>query len=69
MKQTDLVLDYMKKNGSISSMEAFHKLGITRLSGRIFELRQSGHKITRITETTTNRYGNTTNYGRYFLGV
>lgn len=39
------VLSYMNKNGSITTMEAFSKLNITRLSGRIHELRRHGFDI------------------------
>lgn len=45
MTQNESVLDYMKRNGSITSMEAFDKLGITRLSARIFDLRKAGEVI------------------------
>lgn len=46
MTQTEVILDYMKRNGSITSMQAFHELGITRLSARIFDLRKAGEIIT-----------------------
>ena len=44
--QCEKVLQYMKQNGSITSMEAFSKLRITRLSARIYDLRQAGKRIT-----------------------
>lgn len=44
--QTDLVLEYMVENGGISAFDAYSKLGITRLSARIFDLRKAGVKIT-----------------------
>ena len=69
MKQTDLVLDYMKKNGSITPQEAWHKLGVYRLAAVIFTLKERGIKITSIRETGVNRFGEETRYGRYFLGV
>lgn len=61
-KQTEKVLKYMKAHGGITSMEAFGNLGITRLSGRIFELRKQGHVIK--TEMITKK-GST--YGVYRL--
>ena len=45
MTQNEQVLDYIKSNGSITSMEAFKKLGITRLSARIYDLRKAGENI------------------------
>lgn len=44
MTQKQQVLKYMQYNGSISTYEAF-KIGITRLSARIYELREDGVKI------------------------
>lgn len=39
MKQTELIKDYLEKNGSITDFEAFTKLGIRRLSARIWDLK------------------------------
>lgn len=38
-------------------MQAFELYGITRLSGRIFDLRKAGHNIVSIDCDVTNRYG------------
>lgn len=53
------VLQYIKEHGSITSMEAFTDLRITRLSGRIFDLKQLGHAIVTDYEFDSdgNRYG------------
>ena len=45
MTQSEQILNYMKEHGSITSMEAFSRLGITRLSARIYDLRKDGVKI------------------------
>lgn len=45
MTQNEMILNHIKKHGSITSMEAFSEYNITRLSGRIHELRAQGHKI------------------------
>lgn len=66
MKQTSRVLDYMRQNGSITSLEAFRDLGITRLSGVIFDLRKD-YAISSKTESGRNRYGEKTSYSRYYL--
>lgn len=51
MTQGARVLDYMREYGSITSLEAFRDLGITRLSGVIFDLRKI-YPINLITEQT-----------------
>lgn len=43
--QNDRILRYMRANGSITTMEAFLELGVTRLSGRIYELKENGYSI------------------------
>lgn len=54
------------KNG-ITSLTAFERYGITRLSGRIFELRRDGVAIVTDNITTKNRYGHHVTYARYRL--
>lgn len=66
MTQTNRVLNYMRQYGSITSLEAFRDLGITRLSGVIFDLRKS-YAIGSKTESSRNRYGEKTSYSRYYL--
>lgn len=46
MTQNEKVLNHLKMYGGITSMEAFETYKITRLSGRIHELRAQGHNIT-----------------------
>ena len=67
MTQCERILKYMKGFGSISSMQAFLDLGITRLSGRIYDLRKAGYKIERIMQSSVNRYGDVTTYAVYRL--
>ena len=67
MTQSEMVLDYMERFGSISSMQAFSELGITRLSGRIYDLREKGHVIENIRKETVNRYGKRVHYDEYKL--
>ena len=56
----------MRQYGSITSLEAFRDLGVTRLSGVIFDLRKT-HAIGAKTEKTRNRYGESRSYSRYYL--
>lgn len=43
--QTQELLEYLQTYGSITPLEALAKLGIYRLSARIFDLRKEGHNI------------------------
>ncbi len=62
MTQNKKIVQYMRDNGGITSFEAFAKLHITRLSGRIHELRNNGYKIGMVWEEQ-----NGARFGRYFL--
>ena len=66
-KQQERVLNYMNEFGSISSLEAFKDLGVTRLSAVIFNLKRKGHVISSITEKSQNRYGEPVHFSRYRL--
>jgi len=67
------LLDYLKKYGSITSLEAIRDLGNTRLSATIFVLKDEGHKITtedsRVATRWTNKDGSrkTTTVSKYIL--
>ena len=67
MGQKQRVMDYIKVVGSISSMEAFQDLGITRLSDVIFRLKKDGYEFDTVTEKSRNRFGETTSFARYSL--
>lgn len=66
-KQQERVLIYMKSFGSISSMEAFRDLGVTRLSAVIFCLKRKGYVIKSKTEFVKNRYGEPVHFSRYSI--
>lgn len=67
MTQKQRVLDYLEKFGSISSLEAFRDLGITRLSAVVFDLKEDGHEFDTVTEHSKNRFGEPTHFARYSL--
>lgn len=67
MTQKKMIIEYMEKNGGITSMEAFRDLGITRLASRIHDLTVDGYDIVRTDEVSINRYGETTRFTRYSL--
>ena len=54
MTQNEMILEHMRLYGGITSMDAFRSYQITRLSGRIHELRQQGYKITTHKEKARN---------------
>ena len=57
MTQTARVLEYMKKHGSISQIEATNVLRITRLASRIHDITRMGITVNKRTEYGTNEYG------------
>ena len=65
--QCAMVLDYMGKHGSITSLQAVTELGIMRLASRIHDLKEAGYKISREMKTSLNRYGDKVTYGVYRL--
>lgn len=65
--QADRVLEYIKKFGSITTLEAYRDLGVTRLSARIFELRARGLEIDSTNVTSKNRFGERCTYAKYFI--
>lgn len=67
MTQEQRVLNYIREYGSITSMQAFTDLKITRLSARIFNLRARGFNIENVSHTYKNGQGTTTTYTEYVL--
>ena len=65
MTQHEMILDYITEFGSITPMEAFGDLGITKLSTRISEMRKKGEKFKIEILKGKNRYGKPTRYARY----
>ena len=68
MKQTERIIKYVNDFGSISTLEAFRDLGITRLSARIWDIEKSGKTVRREMEIGKNRYGEVTHWTRYRIG-
>ena len=67
MTQQERILNYILKFGSISPMEAFRDLGVTKLSTRIGEINRTSTKflIEGNYEETKNRFGEKVRYKRY----
>lgn len=65
--QRDRVINYIREFGSISSWEAYKDLGVTQLATRIKELKEQGYEFRTEWESSTNRFGEKTDYKRYYL--
>lgn len=66
MTHIERVLKHLNKKGSITSMDAFKRYGITRLSSIIHTLRNK-YDIETVEEVSKNRYGENTRYARYYF--
>lgn len=64
--QVDLVEKHLLDKGTITTWEAFTIYGITRLSAKIYELRNK-YNITSVSTTKKNRYGHYCTYSTYTL--
>lgn len=65
--QKDRIINYIREFGSISSWEAYSDLGITQLGARIDQLKKEGFEFRTEWESNTNRFGEKTEYKRYYL--
>ena len=65
MTQNERILDYMEQHGSISTMEAFRELGITRLASRMYEISKV-KSIRKVYGPAKNRGGETVYITRYY---
>ena len=67
MTQCERIIDYINTFGSITTLEAFTELGITRLASRIHDLTEDGFEFEREMILSRNRYGEIVHYKRYSL--
>lgn len=65
--QSQRVLDYIERFGSITQYDALKDLGVMRLASRISELRKNGHAITGEMVNVENRFGEIVQVKRYSL--
>lgn len=68
-KQTERVLDYMRRHGSISTLDAILDLGVLQLASRISELKKDGYTIKRSCLKVKNRFGEECSIFRYSLDM
>lgn len=68
MTQCDLVVEYMKRHGSITDTDARDHLHCSRLSGRIDNLKKKGYVIGRQLEDHINALtGHKSHHARYWI--
>lgn len=68
MTQNEMILKFLQENGQITTYDAF-KMGITRLSARIYELKERGHNIVSERRKHKARDGKVKQYELYKLGA
>lgn len=67
MTQGERIINYLEQFGSITPMEAFRDLGITKLATRISEMRADGIEFEKEYVTSKNRFGESVTYMKYSL--
>ena len=67
ISQKQRIINYIRQFGSISSWEAYSDLGITQLGARIDQPKKEGYEFKAEWESNTNRFGEKTDYKRYYL--
>jgi len=69
MTQNQRIIDYLQRNGSITTIQAISDLKITRLASRMVEIQAAGIPINKESiRVDTQEYG-PTRVTRYSLGV
>ena len=65
--QCEKIVEYMKKHGSITQLDAYVEIGCMRLPSRIHDLRKQGYAIRVETERVKKRDGDFAPIARYSL--
>ena len=65
MTQREEIIAYIKEFGSITPLEAFYELGITKLATRVSEMRRDGIVFKIETVKYKGKRGKTVRYARY----
>ena len=63
--QTEMVLDYLNANGSITPKEAEAHFGIMRLAAVIYKLKRKGYDIKTETASGKNIFGRSVSFAKY----
>lgn len=65
--QNDDILRHLKTHKGITSFTAFERYGVTRISARIFDLRERGYNIINVDKEAVDRRGKKTRFVEYRL--
>lgn len=65
--QKEMIIDYMRKHGGITRLEAATKLFVMELSSRIGELEDRGWEFDKTNVQRTNAYGKKKSFTRYTI--
>lgn len=67
MTQDERIIEYLKEHGSITPVEAWNELGITKLATRVSVMSRDGIAFNKELVKGVNRYGQPVHYMRYSL--
>ena len=67
ISQCEQIVEYMKKHGSITQLDAYVEIGCIRLPSRIHDLRKKGYAIRVKTERVKKKSGGYAPIARYSL--
>tara|TARA_R100000781_G_C4043422_1_gene114839 strand:+ start:207 stop:425 length:219 start_codon:yes stop_codon:yes gene_type:complete len=67
LTQKDRILRHLKDRETITSLEAMTEYGIMRLTSRICELKNEGHRIRSEFVSSKNRYNEPVSFSKYSL--
>ena len=67
MTQKEQILDYLQRFKTITPMDAFADLGITKLATRVSEMRRDGVEFNIESVKSKNRFGKTVRFAKYSL--
>ena len=65
--QCERIVEYMRKHGAITQMQAYLDIGCWRLASRICDLKKRGYLIRTETVYVKNRYGEKVPVAKYSL--
>lgn len=65
--QRERIVQYMRKNGSITRLDSCTKLFIFELSARIVELERRGWVFDKVRESKINDFGESKSFTRYSI--
>ena len=56
VSQERAILSYLKRGKSLTPLEAFNRFGCFRLSARIYDMRQAGYTINKLTKKVGKKH-------------